>query len=484
MRSISSARVRAVEVLRDVLERGGRATALLAEKSRDLSPEDGDLLREIVLGVLRHRAKLDAELSAVARAPLSRLTAGLREILEVALYQIRNLDRVPSYAAVDEAVAHAKKTGGPRAGGLVNAILRNLLRRAPLPARAGELAGSSTSGGEREGLPRQQASGAGARGGRARLAKRAADSGEGRSKAADLAQQFSHPEFLVARWLARFGEAATSGILAADNSPSGVDLMTNTRRTDRESLAAALAAEGVSSEPSPLSPLALAVVSGNPFRSALFAAGHFTVADVAAQAVPLLLPPGDTLVDLAAAPGGKSFSAILHGRFRRAFALDRSVARLGLLAENRKRLGIPEVVPAAGEILAAPLPAGRFDRVLFDAPCSGTGTLRKNPEIRYRLTPEAIERLARAQEEGLVAAAGLLAEDGLLLYSTCSLEQEENERVVERALERNSGLEPVPLDAGERLGPFVSGNRFRILPAQANDGFTAHLLRRRAARSH
>jgi len=441
MRSTLSARVRAVEVLREVFERGGRATSLLAEKSRDLSPEDGHLLREVVLGVLRNRAKLDAELSAVSRVPLSRLTPGLREILEVALYQIRNLDRVPSYAAVDEAVAHARRTGGTGAAGLVNAVLRNLLRiPLPLPSEKGR--------------------------------------GEGKTRAPDLAREFSHPEFLVARWLTRFGETATRRILAADNSPSGLDLMTNSRKTDRDSLASALAAEGVATEPSPLSPLALTVVSGNPFRSSLFTAGHFTVADVASQALPLLLPPGDTLVDLAAAPGGKSFSAILHGRFRRAFAFDRSVSRLNLVLENRQRLGIPAIVPAAGDILAPPLPAGRFDRVLFDAPCSGTGTLRKNPEIRYRVTPEAIDRLGRAQEEGLLAGAALLAPGGLLLYSTCSLEEEENDRVVERVLARDSGLEPAPMDAGESLHPFVSDNRFRIFPAQANDGFTAHLLRR------
>lgn len=442
MSSTLSARVRAVEVLREVFERGGRATALLAEKSRDLSPEDCHLMREIALGVLRNRARLDAELSAVSRVPLSRLTPGLREILEVALYQIRNLDRVPSYAAVDEAVAHAKRTGGNGAAGLVNAVLRNLLRQSPLAPREGTSKGSTLT--------------------------------------SWLAREFSHPEFLVARWLTRFGETATRRILAADNSPSGVDLMTNSRKTDRDSLAAALAAEGVATERSPLSPLALTVVSGNPLRSSLFAAGHFTVADVASQALPLLLPPGDTLVDLAAAPGGKSFSAILHGRFRRAFALDRSVSRLNLVLENRERLGIPAVVPAAGDILAPPLPAGRFDRVLFDAPCSGTGTLRKNPEIRYRVTPEAIDRLGRAQEEGLLAGAGLLAPGGLLLYSTCSLEEEENERVVERVLSRAPGLEPDPITGVPALEPHVSGPRLRLFPDDRTDGFTAHRLRRTA----
>jgi 16S rRNA (cytosine967-C5)-methyltransferase len=441
-----SARVRAVEVLRDVLERGGRATAQLAPASRGLSPQDGDLLREIVLGVLRNRARLDAEIAAVSRVPLPRLAPNLREILEVALYQVRFLDRVPAYAAVDEAVAHAKASGGAGAAGLVNAILRTLLRKPPrdLP------------------LPPK---------GR----------GEGATGATALALRFSHPEFLVQRWLARFGETVTLQILEADNSPSGVDLLTNTRRTDRDSLAAALLAEGVSTSPSTLSPLALTVLDGNPFRSPLFAVGHFSVQDAGSQALPLLLPPGDTLVDLAAAPGGKSFSAVLHGRARSAVALDRSVDRLSLLVENRARLGIFEVLPAAGDILAAPLPPRGSERVLYDAPCSGTGTLRKNPEIRYRVTAEAIERLARAQEAGLSAAADLLAPGGVLLYSTCSLEEEENERVVERVLARRPEIEPAAMAVSGGLAAFVAGNRFRLLPASANDGFTAHLLRRRAS---
>ena len=439
-----SARVRAVEVLRDVLEHGGRATPLLAPASRGLSPQDGDLLRQIVLGVLRNRARLDGELSAVSRVPLPRLAPNLREILEVALYQVRFLDRVPAYAAVDEAVAHAKASGGAGAAGLVNAVLRNLLRNPPLPPGEGR--------------------------------------GEGATGAKALASRFSHPEFLVERWLSRFGETVTLEILEADNSPSGVDLLTNTRKTDRAALAAALLSEGISTEPSPLSPLALTVLSGNPFSSPLFAAGHFAVQDAGSQALPLLLPPGDTLLDLAAAPGGKSFSAVLHGQARRAFALDRSVERLSLLTENRVRLGIFEVLPAAGEILAAPLLPRGFERVLFDAPCSGTGTLRKNPEIRYRVTAEAIARLARAQEEGLAAAADLLAPGGLLLYSTCSLEEEENERVVERLLARRPEIEPAEIVVSGELAAHVSGNRFRLFPARANDGFTAHLLRRRAGR--
>jgi 16S rRNA (cytosine967-C5)-methyltransferase len=433
----SPARSRAVEILREILARGGRATPLLAARGGGLSPEDHDLLRRIVLGVLRHRSSLDAELAAASRVPWGKLAPPLREVLEVALYQIRHLDRVPDYAAVDQAVRHARRNGGEGAARLVNAILRNVLRSAPgAPPAAGDTASM-------------------------------------------LALRTSHPEFLIRRWLERFGEPATLSILEADNAPSGVDLLVNPRRTERAALSAALAAEGIETEPSPMTPLGLTVRSGNAVASPLFRSGQFSIQDAAGQALPLLLPAGETLVDLAAAPGGKSFAAVSLGRARRTIALDRSPTRLERLLENRKRLGLLEVLPAAGDVLAPPLASRASARVLFDAPCSGTGTLRKNPEIRYRVTPEAIERLAAAQERGLASAASLLAPGGFLLYSTCSLEEEENERVVARVLARDPELEPAPIEAPEGLSPFVSGSLFRVLPDESRDGFTAHLLRRR-----
>ena len=428
-RGAGTARVRAVAVLREVLERGARATVLLALRGQGLAEADRNLLRELALGVLRWKAALDAEIGGMSRIPLPRLAPNLREILEVALYQIRHLDRVPDYAAVSEAVTHARESGGEGAARLVNGILRGILLLPP-------------------------------------------------PDDADLARRYSHPPFLVGRWRKRFGEEAARRILEADNRASGLDLMANSRRSGRAGLEAALAAEGIRTEASALAPLALTVVSGNPFSSPLFAAGHFSVQDVGSQALPLLLPAGETLVDLAAAPGGKSFAAVALGRCRRSLALDVSVARLCLAEENRRRLGIPEVWPVAGDLARPPLPPARFDRVLLDAPCSGTGTLRKNPEIRYRVTPEAIERLARAQEEFLLSAGALLAPGGFLLYSTCSLEEEENERVVARALDRDRRLTIAPIEASGGLLPFVDGARLRLLPDGRTDGFTAHLLRR------
>jgi 16S rRNA (cytosine967-C5)-methyltransferase len=159
--------------------------------------------------------------------------------------------------------------------------------------------------------------------------------------------------------------------------------------------------------------------------------------------------------------------------------LDLTLPRLRLLEENRRRLGIPEARPVSGDLARLPFAPGRFDRVLLDAPCSGTGTLRKNPESRYRVTPEAIERLARAQESFLAQAAGLLAPGGYLLYATCSLEEEENERVVAHVLEGDPLFEPAPIDVPSGLSAFVEGARLRLFPGDRTDGFTAHLLRRR-----
>ncbi|HEY3171043.1 MAG TPA: 16S rRNA (cytosine(967)-C(5))-methyltransferase RsmB [Thermoanaerobaculia bacterium] len=432
----SPARVRAVEILRQVVSRGAEVPPLLAARERDLSAPDRDLLREIVFGVLRNRSALDAELASVSRAPLARLASDLREILEVALYQIRRLDRVPAYAAVDEAVRHARASGGERAAKLVNAVLRRLA------GRSAPVAGSATT-------------------------------------AAELARQTSHPEFLVRRWIERFGRETTCRMLAADNSASAMDLLVNPRRTDRETLRGALAEEGIATELSEISPLGLSVLSGNPLGSRLLSEGHFTVQDVGAQALALLLPRGDLLVDVAAAPGGKSFAALAFGTARRTISLDRSTERLARFVDNARRLGMPEARAVAADFLAPPLPAGRFDRVLLDAPCSGTGTLRKNPEIRYRVRPAGIEKLAQAQVSALSCAADLLAPEGYLLYATCSLEEEENERVVAEVLAERPELSPMPIEPPEPLRPFVDGARFRLLPDVRTDGFTAHLLRRR-----
>ena len=435
--AVPTARRRSVRALRRVLEEGRLAAPTVSELARGLDPREADLLRELVLGVLRWKTALDAEIAGTSRIPLPKLAPNLREILEVALYQLRHLDRIPPYAAVSEAVGHARDSGGEGAARLVNGVLRGILL---LPPPAPPVAPDAKA----------------------------------------LATFYAHPVFLVERWLTRFGPAETRRILEADDAPPRLDLLVGPRGGSREDARAALAREGVETEPSPLVPRALTVLSGSPVRADLLAAGTYAIQDVGSQLLPLLLPPGEVLVDLAAAPGGKSMSALAHGRARTALALDASAARLRRVVENAARLGLERMRPAAADASHPPLPARRFDRVILDAPCSGTGTLRKNPEIRYRVTADAIARMARSQEEWLAAAAELLGPGGFVLYATCSLEEEENERVVERVLARDPSLERAaiepPTPAAARL---VAGDRFQILPDESSDGFTAHLLRRR-----
>ena len=431
----ATARTRAVEALRKVLEGGRPAAPLVSELARGLSAPDADLLRELVLGVLRWKGSLDAEIGAISRIPLPKLAPNLREIMEVALYQLRHLDRIPPYAAVSEAVTHARASGGEGASKLVNGVLRGILLQPP-PAEPGPDASAEV-----------------------------------------LATSFSHPRFLVERWMKQFGRETTRQILEADNTAPRLDLLVNPRKTSPADLTAAVAREGIAVEPTPLTPLGLTVRSGNPVRSAGLREGLFSIQDLGAQVLPLFLPEGDLLVDLAAAPGGKSLSALAHGRARWTLAVDVSLPRLRLVADNARRLDAA-VRPAAGGLEALPLPPGRFDRVLLDAACTGTGTLRKNPEIRYRVSAEAIERLAARQERWLADAAALLAPGGWLLYSTCSLEPEENERVVERVCAAVEGLAPASIDPPAALAPFVQGPRVRLFPDERTDGFTAHLLRR------
>ena len=414
----ATARTRAVEALRGVLENARNAAPFVVELARDLPPADQDLLRELVLGVLRWKSALDAEIAGTCRIPMrSSFRACARSWRSRSTSAPPRPD--PQYAAVNAAVDQARAAGGEGAAKLVNGVLRNILLLPPPGAT-----------------------------------EKTADGGR---RAAELARRFSHPTFLVERWLARFGPEVTQRILAADNTPSRLDLLTNPRRTTRDALRSALASEGVETELSPLTPLALTVLKGNPLRSPLLAAGHFSIQDVGSQLLPLLMPEGDLLVDLAAAPGGKSLSAVAHGRARWTAALDRSRRRLERVTENVRRLGVSEVRAIAADFGALPLAEGRFERILLDAPCSGTGTLRKNPEIRYRVTAEAIDRLAGAQTGALSAVARLLAPGGYLLYSTCSLEEEENERVVARVLAGEPDLEPAPIDASPALAPFVDG---------------------------
>ncbi len=436
----------ACDILDRLEETGARASqelALLGDGPKD--ERDLHLATELVYGTLRHRSEIDHHLSRISGRPLERIQPALLAPLRIGLHQILHLDRIPPSAAVNESVGIARERAGARAGGFVNAVLRKACL-------------------QREGL---------------RLPA------EGGNPVESLALRHSLPEWMVSRWWERLGEEETRSLSASLSEPSPLALWVNPSRTDPDGLASDLAREGVLTEASPVFPGSLRVIRGRPQKSAAFREGKCYLQDEASQAIVSLLEaePGEVIADLCAAPGGKSLGlASRVGPAGRVVAFDRSLPRLRLLEENRRRLGLPEVLAVVAD-LEQPAPVScTFAAVLLDAPCTGTGILRRQPEIRWRRVPADIVSLALRQAALLETAAPLVAPGGRLVYSACSLEREEGEDRIESFLGRHpdfsladpSGLLPASLRSA-----VISPGYFRTWPhRQGRDGFFAAVLRR------
>ena len=435
-------RAAAAWVLERTLDSLAPADSFLTTCLPRFDPRDQGLLRELVLGSLRWLRRLDAVIETASNRPFDQIEPVLAAPLRIGAYQLLFLDRVPAHAAVSEAVeqaAHRTHRGG---ASFTNAVLRRIARSPSLADWPVE-----------ESDPVRR-----------------------------LAVETSHPDFLVARWLERFGEAATRRLLAANNRPKPLQLLAFRDRGGRELLAESLIDAGLEVEPSYLSPLGLTVRAGDPFATDAFARGDLYVQDEASQAAALLPPPspGERVFDAAAAPGGKSFALLAAEPTVRLTAADLSLDRLGILRANlvRLRRRLPIVVSDAGR----PGLRGPFDRVVLDLPCSGTGTLRKHPELKWRLSPEEVGRLSSQALSLLSGVAPLVASNGLLVGITCSLEAEENEQVVERFLNGNPEMEPVDLAAVSEA-PWAEHVRgpglWRVLPEGDHDGFTVSVMTRR-----
>jgi 16S rRNA (cytosine967-C5)-methyltransferase len=271
--------------------------------------------------------------------------------------------------------------------------------------------------------------------------------------------------------------------LETNNRARPLQLLAFRDRGGREAAGEELIDDQVEVAASALSPLGLVVRAGRPRDSRAFARGDLYVQDEASQAAALVPPPiaGERVLDLAAAPGGKSFAILAWEPTARCVASDRSLSRLRLLRENSRRLRrrLPAFVMDGAESACDDV----FDRVIADLPCSGTGTLRRHPEIKWRLRPSEIGRLA---DEGLRLLAGgarALRPGGLLVVITCSIEPEENEQLFARLLELDPELRPVELDGRVPLpwGRFACGPKWQVLPADDHDGFTVHVAQRREA---
>jgi 16S rRNA (cytosine967-C5)-methyltransferase len=380
------------------------APVLLAELPPTLSPEDRGLVHELFYGVLRHRSALDWRLAACSTRRWGTMAPAVQTILRLGAYQLLFLDRIPPHAAVHETVALAKVMAQEADVGFTNAVLRALERR------KGELVVPS-------------------------LLDRPVD---------HLTAEFSHPVWLVRRWLKRFGLQRTLALCRANNVIPPTALRVNTLRITRERLIDVLAKEGLVVEPCAVSPQGLLLASGAPAASRAFSQGWYYVQDEAAQLVGLAVAPrpGDRILDACAAPGGKAIHlAELMGDRGEIVAVDASEERLRLIGENCRRLGVASVRPVVADLTRSDVAAslGRFDRILVDAPCTALGVLRRHPEAKWHKTESLIGRLVATQRAILDAVAPLLKPGGVLVYATCSTEREENEERVEAFLRSHAG---------------------------------------------
>jgi 16S rRNA (cytosine967-C5)-methyltransferase len=402
----------------------------LDQAGAELPEPDRRLTHELAAGVLRRRSLLDAQLAPLVARGWSKVAPELQDILRLGAYQLTELERVPAHAAVDTSVSLAKSTGGSRAAGFVNAVLRRLIRS------------------ETRTVP-------------------------GARDEASLAQEHSHPNWLVRRWLEQFGWDGTERLLQWNNTRPR--LVIQPARGDLESLRQRLQAGDIVAEPAPYE-AGLMVSSSRPTELPGYSDGQFLVQNPAQALVARFadLPASATVYDMCAAPGGK---AIALGRgTRMVVAADVNPRRAQRLQQNLARAGSgrEHVIVADGR-----RPAVRpMNVVLLDVPCLGTGTFARHPDARWRVTGEALESLLQLQAELLNQAANLVSPGGLLVYSTCSLEPEENRAQVEAFLEshpefRREATTAVPADLLSPEGDLT------VLPQQhAIDGAYAARLRR------
>jgi 16S rRNA (cytosine967-C5)-methyltransferase len=421
-----------------------------------VDPRDRALAMELTYGVLRRQETIDWRLSAVLTKPLARLPAVIQMLLRMGAYQLLFLDRVPPSAAVNETVtlakAYAKKLGRDWSG-LVNAVLRNLLR---LPAPS---------------WPEP-----------------------GLHPAEFLSVRYAVPQWLSARWVERLGFEQAEAACRATSAVPGVTLRVNRRRLTREDFLERLRQEGIAARPTAISSVGVALDKGQLVDSLPgFRTGDFYVEDEAAQLIaPLLDPqPGQAVLDACAAPGGKATHlAELMDNRGHIVAMDRQQERLKLLQDNCRRLGVSIVQPVAGdartpiEVLGNATAPVAFDRVLLDAPCSGLGVLRRHPEAKWKKHTGMLRRHRQLQLDILIGVSAVLRPGGVLVYSTCSTEWEETEEVVGGFCDAHPEWtrEPVAPWLPSTALPFVTAHG--ALSTMGNecgmDGFYAARLRKKA----
>lgn len=432
--SVTDARRAAADVCAD-LRSGDLLDATFDRRTARLDGRDRRWTRELLYGMLRRRAWIDAHLDARVRGGIARLDADLLDLLRLGAAQLLYMESVPAYAAIAQSVELAKQRHGMGASKLVNAVLRRVDREhesLSLPVLTEMVSALSLAG--------------------------------------------SHPRWLVARWVERYGADQTRRLLEANNREA--PLIARPYHVVREQLEAMLETAGVHVDEAPV--VRDSIVLSSPISSltelGAFRQGLFHMQDPASTLVTqyACVPTGAVVADVCAAPGGKSIE--LSRAASVVFASDSSFARLERIVDNAHRLEIPSLMAYVAD---ARQPAIRpVDLVLVDAPCTGTGTFRRHPDARWRLKISDIAVMSAVQRSILRSAASIVRPGGLLVYSTCSLEPEENDEQVDQFLAENPGWRLDPPPEGVVPVAVLDEGRLRVLPqVHGTDGAFAVRLR-------
>jgi 16S rRNA (cytosine967-C5)-methyltransferase len=410
------------------------------KKYRHLTSLDRAFLTELTYGVLRWRERLDWTIRHLSKIPFQKIEPETLNILRLGLYQIQFLTRTPFSAAVNESVELAKKNRGSGGGGFVNAILRSFLRR-------------------KEEIPYPEIA---------------------QNPSLHLSVIQSHPLWLVRRWIEEMGIEETLNACTLNNRIAPLTLRVNTLKVSREGLMEKLGKEGLKPIPASFSSEGIALSDPPPISELPFLnEGLFIIQDEASQLVTSVLAPkaGEKILDGCAAPGGKTTHIAQRMKNTgEVYALDLTKDKLALIEEMCKRLGIMIVKRLKGDATRSlsVLEGMKFDRVLADVPCSGFGTLRKNPDLKWRKGEEDIRRLSGLQLAILTHLSGHVKSGGVLVYSTCTVFREENEEVVENFLKGypEFQLDPIANILPEICDPLIKGGYLKTFPPRDGmDGF-------------
>ncbi|WP_379133497.1 16S rRNA (cytosine(967)-C(5))-methyltransferase RsmB [Paenibacillus sp. sgz500958] len=446
-----TAREAALDILVRVDDQGAYSNLLLNStlQKSGLSREDSGLVTELVYGTISRRNTLDYVLEQFVSKGLTKLQPWVLSLLRLSLYQIMYLDRIPSHAAVHEAVNISKQRGHQGISGMVNGVLRSVLRSGEQPV-----------------FPEKM------------------------GEVSRIAFRHSHPRWMVERWIAEYGTNVAEAICAANNEPPAVSVRVNTTMTSREKLLEEMLEQGLNASASDVSPFGIIIKGGgNLALTSWYKDGYLSIQDESSMLVAEAVAPesGMRVLDCCAAPGGKTaHMAEIMKDEGVIYANDLHEHKAKLISDQAERLGLDSIVTRSGDALelSHALEKASFDRILLDAPCTGLGVIRRKPDLKWRKVPADVTGIAALQEQLLESISELLKPGGILVYSTCTTEQAENSEVVSSFLRNNPHFEAVtfttPLWDRIKDVALAKGEGIQILPQHfGSDGFFIACLQRR-----